>query len=94
MNIEQSLQDRTRWLTLAVAVLAVAACGAPVQYRNVLNPDLGPPDLERDTRACEAGQIRRMGVSVSGISVITEDTMDSTNLQRCLAARGWRRIDR
>jgi hypothetical protein len=35
-----------------------------------------------------------MGVSVTGLSVITEPAVDSRNLQRCLAARGWRRIDR
>jgi hypothetical protein len=92
--VEQTLLDRTVWLALAVAALVITACGAPARYRNVINPDSSPLDLERDTRACEAEPIRRMGVSVTGLSVITEPAVDSRNLQRCLAARGWRRIDR
>ena len=76
-------------------VAALTACGAAVEYQNVLNPQLGPRDLERDTHVCEGRQQTetRASVSVTGLSFMSEPSVNAAAVQRCLSARGWRQVD-
>src|SRR5215831_18360232 len=90
------LWRHTACLSPALALLALGACSASTQYRNVLNPERGPLDFEQDVRLCEGRQQQdtRASVSVNGLSFFSEPTVSTASVQRCLSARGWRRVDR
>src|SRR5262245_13122035 len=82
---------RLLWLTLVLA-----ACATPARYQNVLNPGFGDREFDRDLRACEGRQQRgdtQTSVSVNGLAFLSEPAVSTAGVQRCLAARGWRRVE-
>ena len=81
------MNDR-RAATLALLFLAT---GCTQSYRNVVHPDYGPTDFDRDWFECRRENTHpTVATGMYGGIPQAELVVDEAMAKKCLAARGWR----